>query len=425
MPIDVRVPSLGESISEATVLEWLVEPGQAVAVDQDLVALETDKITVNVPAPSAGVLTEHVVAEGDDVEVGAVIARLEPGAATSETASTAPATKAATPQAATRQPVTPKPPAADPPPAAAAAPLMPAVRRLIADQGLDPARIRGTGRGGRILKEDVLRHIAGTAAPATAAAPRPAAPQSAPASAARPTPPPVMGEGDRVVPMSKLRRRIAENLVAAQREAAMLTTFNEVDMSAVMALRKQYQERFKARYDIKLGFMSFFAKASVEALKDFPSVNAEVSGDNILYRSRYDIGVAVGGGRGLVVPVIRAVDGLGMAEFELALADVARRARDNKLTMADLTGGTFTISNGGIYGSLLSTPILNRPQSGILGLHKIEQRPIALDGAVVIRPMMYLALTYDHRIIDGREAVGFLVRIKEIIEDPTRLLIEV
>ena len=295
---------------------------------------------------------------------------------------------------------------------------MPAVRRLVAEHGLDARQVQGTGRGGRILKEDVLRHLGGDPQPAPAPAPAAKAPSS-PAAPVEPL------EGEEVVKMSGLRRRIAERLVTAQQQAALLTTFNEIDMSAVMGMRSQYKEAFHTRYGIKLGFLSFFAKATIEALKAVPAVNAEIRGDSIVYKSDFHIGVAVGGGRGLVVPVVRHADRLSFAEFELGLADLAERARANTLAIEDLTGGTFTISNGGVYGSLLSTPIVNPPQSGILGLHKIERRPVAVGDEVQIRPMMYVALTYDHRIIDGREAVGFLVKIKECIEDPARILIEV
>ncbi len=429
--IDVTVPALGESITEATVLEWLVAPGQSVTADQELVALETDKITVNVPAPAAGVLAEVVAEVGAEVEVGSVVARIDRGGAAAGSSPPPPIAEATAPAPVPPTTAAPKRVSAPPPQAAPAAdlpPMMPAVRRLVAEHGLDPHAIRATGRGGRLLKGDVLAHLSGGdggTTPAGPAAARAAAAAPAQVPPAAPAPAPTAAGRERVVPMSRLRRRIAENLVSAQQNAAMLTTFNEVDMSAVMALRSTYKQAFLDRYGIKLGFTSFFAKAAVEALKQIPAVNAEVRGDHIIYKDHYDIGVAVGGGRGLVVPVVRDADRLGFAQFEQALADLASRARDNKLTLADLQGGTFTISNGGVYGSLLSTPILNPPQSGILGLHKIERRPIAVGDQVVVRPMMYLALTYDHRIVDGREAVTFLVRIKQLIEDPNRLLIEV
>lgn len=434
--VDVKVPNLGESISEAIVLEWMVKAGDYVEADQDLVALETDKVTMNVPSPSAGVVAELLAEQGAEVAVGAVIARIDASASRGATVAVAveaekpaekppekpaensPKTEAAPAQKSGGGLTSPAEAAANTPAGSEAA-MMPAVRRLLAEHGLQASAVRGSGKDGRILKEDVLRAVAeakagGAAKPAVAKAESASSQPSAPA-----------GERERVVPMSRLRARIAENLVGAQQNAALLTTFNEVDMTAVMALRKRYQEGFVARYGIKLGFTSFFAKAVVEALEAFPAVNAEVRGETIVYKNYYDIGVAVGGGRGLVVPVVRDADRLGFAEFEKALADLAERARDNKLTMEDLQGGTFTISNGGVYGSLLSTPIVNPPQSAILGLHKIEERPIALKGQVVIRPMMYTALTYDHRVIDGREAVSFLVRIKELVEDPERLLLGV
>ncbi len=432
MAVDVKVPNLGESISEAIVLEWLVKPGDYVEADQDLVALETDKITMNVPSPSAGVIAELVAAQGAEVAVGAVIARIDASAGEGAAAPAAveapkPAEEAAKTEAAPAEKsdgalISPAEAAASAPAGGEAA-MMPAVRRLLAEHGLKASAVRGSGRDGRILKEDVLRAVAG--AEAGGGAPAAAKPAESKAKPAPSQPSVPAGQRERVVPMSRLRARIAENLVGAQQNAALLTTFNEVDMTAVMALRKRYQEDFVARHGIRLGFTSFFAKAAVEALEAFPAVNAEVRGETIVYKDYYDIGVAIGGGRGLVVPVVRDADRLGFAEFEKAVADLAERARDNKLTMEDLTGGTFTISNGGVYGSLLSTPIVNPPQSAILGLHKIAERPIALKGQVVIRPMMYMALTYDHRIVDGREAVSFLVRIKELVEDPERLLLGV
>lgn len=430
MAVDVKVPNLGESISEAIVLEWLVKPGDYVQADQDLVALETDKVTMNVPSPSAGVIAELVAAQGAEVAVGAVIARIDATAtagAAVATEATKPAEQPAKSEAAPAKksdgPLTSPAEAAAKAPAGGEAAMMPAVRRLLAEHGLDASAVSGSGKDGRILKEDVLRAVAeGSAGGGPKAAAKPAETSAKPSRSQASVP---AGERERVVPMSRLRARIADNLVGAQQNAALLTTFNEVDMTAVMSLRKRYQEGFVARHGIKLGFTSFFAKAVVEALEAFPAVNAEVRGETIVYKNYYDIGVAVGGGRGLVVPVVRDADRLGFAEFEAALADLAERARDNKLTMEDLQGGTFTISNGGVYGSLLSTPIVNPPQSAILGLHKIEERPIALKGQVVIRPMMYTALTYDHRIVDGREAVGFLVRIKELVEDPERLLLGV
>ncbi len=412
MAIEVKVPQLGESITEAVVLEWLVNPGDAVTVDQDLVILETDKISVNVPSPVAGVLEKQVVGPDAEVEIGALLALIAEGAVAAAPAPAAPAPAAAAPTAAAPAPAAPAAAPAVPDGVA----LMPAVRRLIAENNLDASKISGTGRGGRILKEDVLAFMKGGAPAATPKTAKPSAPVSSPAAdAAR----------EEVVPMSRLRRTIARRLVEAQQTAAILTTFNEIDMSAVLALRKQYKQAFLDKYGVKLGFTGFFAKAAIEALKHVPAVNAEIRGDDIVYKNYFNIGVAVGGGKGLVVPVVRDADRLSFAEFEGTLGALAKKARDNKLGLADLTGGTFTISNGGVYGSMMSTPILNPPQSGILGLHKIEQRPVAVDGQVVIRPMMYVALSYDHRIVDGKGAVTFLVKIKQIIEDPNRMLLEV
>jgi 2-oxoglutarate dehydrogenase E2 component (dihydrolipoamide succinyltransferase) len=400
----ITVPALGESITEAIVASWLKNVGDTVAVDEPIVELETDKITVEVPAPSAGVLTKHLAEEGATVNVGDVIAEID------ESGAAAPAPE---PE--------PAPAAAEPAPAAAAASsaVMPAARAEAGRSGVDPASVEGTGRGGRVLKEDVQRAAAATSAPAPAPAPK-AAP--APARAARPAVDPSTRE--RRVKMTTLRKRIAERLVQSQQTAAILTTFNEVDMSAVMAMRSRYKQQFIDKHGIKLGFMSFFVKAAVEALKAVPSVNSEMDGEEVIYKEHYDIGVAVGGGKGLVVPVIRDADALGFAEIESEIMRLAGLAKTNKLQISDLTGGTFTISNGGIYGSMLSTPILNPPQTGILGLHNIVQRPVAVDGQVEIRPIMYVALSYDHRIIDGREAVTFLVHLKNSIEAPERLMLE-
>jgi 2-oxoglutarate dehydrogenase E2 component (dihydrolipoamide succinyltransferase) len=414
MSTDVKVPQVGESITEAIIVEWLVPVGGAVRLDQDLVVLETDKITVNVPSPAAGVLTEQLVKAGATVQIGAVFARIQESASAA-----APAPAAAQPAPAQAAP------AAAPAPAPVAAhttsadeALLPAVRRLLEENGLSSRDVRGTGPNGRILKEDVLNHLAGRQS--RAAAPVAAAP-AAPVASAPPAP---AGDREEVVPMTKLRQTIARRLVEAQHNAAILTTFNEIDMSSVIALRNRYREQFEKTHKVKLGFMSFFAKAVIEALKAYPAVNAEIRGDAIIYKHHYDIGVAVGGGKGLVVPVVRDADQMSFADFEKALAALAEKARNNTLSLADLSGGTFTISNGGVYGSLLSTPILNPPQSGILGLHKTEDRPVAVAGKVEIRPMMYIALSYDHRLIDGREAVGFLVKVKECIEDPARILLE-
>ncbi len=388
MSTEIKVPALGESITEATVAKWFKAVGEAVATDEPLVELETDKVTVEVPAPAAGILAEIAVAAGDTVAVGALLGRLGEGTG----GAPAPAAKAEPREAS---------------PVAA----MPAARKLAADAGLDLARVAGTGKDGRVTKGDVLQAAAASPAPAPALAatgPRPRA------------------EREERVRMTRLRKRIAERLKEAQNTAAMLTTFNEVDMSALMELRARHRDVFEKRHGIKLGFMSFFVKAAVAALKDWPAVNAEIDGDDLVYKSYYDIGVAVGSPQGLVVPVLRDADKMGFAEVEKAIAELGKKARDGKLAMADLQGGTFTISNGGVYGSLLSTPIINPPQSAILGMHKIQQRPVVLaDGSLAARPMMYLALTYDHRIIDGREAVSFLVRLKDLIEEPGRIMLDV
>ncbi len=404
MAIEIQVPQLGESISEATVARWMKAPGDAVEADEPLVELETDKVTVEVPAPRSGVLEEILAGEGDEVEVGAVLGRMVAGAA--------PASAAPAPQA-----KEPAPAAADAPP------VSPAVRKLLADNALSSEAVAGTGKGGRITKADVLAHLEAAAAPPPPpAAPAPAAP--APPAPAAKAPRPDHPREERVR-MSRLRRRIAERLKDAQNTAAMLTTYNEADMSGVMALRRRYREAFERRHGVRLGFMSFFVKACIGALKEIPAVNAEIDGDDIIYKNHYDIGVAVGTAQGLVVPVLKDADAMSFAGVERSIADLGARARDGKLTMEDLTGGTFTISNGGVYGSLMSAPILNPPQSGILGMHKIEDRPVAVDGKVEIRPMMYLALSYDHRIIDGSESVTFLVRVKEALENPERLLLDV
>lgn len=422
MATDVKVPPVGESITEAVVVEWLVPVGTVVKVDQELVALETDKITVNVPSPVAGLLVEHVAKVNDKVEIGAIIARIDESASAAAPAPASPSVPAA-PAPVAAAPVTPAVApvaAAAPAPSAHEVALMPAVRRLLEENGLTPSQIRGTGPGGRILKEDVLNYLASrNSAPVAPPAPRPAPVAVAPAAPAQ------AGDKEEVVPMSKLRQTIARRLVEAQHTAAILTTFNEIDMSAVMALRGTYKDAFEKAHGVKLGFMGFFAKAVIEGLKAYPSVNAEVRGDAIVYKHSYHIGVAVGGGKGLVVPVVRDVDQLSFAEFEKQLAALADKAKNNTLALSDLAGGTFTISNGGIYGSLLSTPILNPPQVGILGLHKIEDRPVAIAGKVEIKPMMYVALSYDHRIIDGREAVSFLVKVKQCLEDPARMLLEI
>jgi 2-oxoglutarate dehydrogenase E2 component (dihydrolipoamide succinyltransferase) len=410
MSVDIKVPTLGESVTEATVAKWFKNVGDAVAADEPLVELETDKVTVEVPAPASGTIGAITVQQGATVAVGAVLGTLNEGAAPAKGAKSAvAATPAAKPAAA---PAAPPKPAVVAPAAAVAAPASgkdsgPAVRKLIAETGLDPAAIPATGKDGRLTKGDVL-----------AAAARPAAPP-APPSAPRAT-----GPREERVKMTRLRRRIAERLKQAQNTAAMLTTFNEADMSAVMAMRKQYNEAFEKKHGVKLGFMSFFVKACIVALKELPAVNAEIDGEDLIYKNHYDISVAVSTPQGLVVPVVRDADQKSFADIEKTIADLGRRARDGKLALEELSGGTFTITNGGIFGSLNSTPILNPPQSGILGMHKIQPRPMAVGDKVEVRPMMYLALSYDHRVVDGREAVTFLVRIKECIEDPQRLILD-
>ncbi len=424
MPLELKVPSFGESINEALIARWLKQPGEPFAQDEPLVVLETDKITQELPAPVSGALLELKKQEGEYAKIGEVLALIEEGAA--------PAVKAA-PAAAATAPPAPAPASSAPasaPPAPPAVPaavapsgapfVMPAAARALHDAGLAAAQVTPTGPGGRMLKEDVQR---AAVAPGPASAPGGAGLAALPSAPARnlPTHPRL----EDAVPMTPLRKRAAERLVQAKQVTAMLTTFNEIDMTNVMALRAEFKEPFEKKYGVRLGFMSFFVKAAIEALKEVPQVNAEIRGETIVYRNYYDVGIAVGGGRGLVVPIIRNAEKLSFAEIEVAIGEYARKAKDNKLTLEDLVGGTFTISNGGIYGSMLSTPILNYPQSGILGLHAIQDRPVARDGQVVIRPMMYVALTYDHRVIDGRESVTFLKRIKECVENPQRILLEV
>jgi 2-oxoglutarate dehydrogenase E2 component (dihydrolipoamide succinyltransferase) len=420
MAVDITIPALGESITEATILRWLKTAGEAVERDEVLVEIETDKATMELVAPETGVLSEILKGEGEKVEIGETIGRVTPGGTAHAAAPrpTAPATAAPRPAA--------------PQASAAAAPLSPAVRRLVEEHRVSPAEVTATGRGGRLTKGDVLQHLEAKApqesAP-TPARPRPVAvPSSTTAPAARPAVSPRTLEEtearERREPMSRIRRRIAERLKQVQNTAAILTTFNEIDMSAVLALRAKYNDAFKERYGISLGFMSLFAKASVEALRAFPAINAEIRGEDIVYKNYYDLGIAVGTEQGLLVPVVREVDKKSLAEIEGELADLSQRARTGKIRVEELTGGTFTISNGGVYGSLMSTPILNPPQSGILGMHKIEKRPVVgANDEIVVRPMMYVALSYDHRIVDGREAVLFLRRIKDCIEDPARILL--
>ncbi len=422
MTTDIIVPTLGESITEATVAKWFKSAGDAVALDEPLVELETDKVTLEVNAASTGVLTEIAVEAGANVAVGALLGRIaEEGAA----AVTGPIEAAAADEAleAVAQVVAQVAGGGSAP-----APQPPSVRKLVEERGLDASRIAATGKDGRLTKGDVLAHIGlGSAAepdPATAA-PEPVIAAAADPVAAAPAPARAADGREERVRMTRLRRRIAERLKEAQNTAALLTTFNEVDMSAVIAARARYRDDFEKRHGVRLGFMSFFVKAAIVALEEIPAVNAEIDGDELVYKNHYDIGVAVGTAEGLVVPVLRDADRLSFAEVEKGVAELGRKARDGELAMAELTGGTFTITNGGVYGSLLSTPILNPPQSGILGMHKIEDRPVARSGEVVVRPMMYLALTYDHRVIDGREAVTFLVRIKQCIEDPERIMLGV
>ena len=406
MSTEVKVPTLGESVAEATIGEWLKKPGEAVALDEPIASLETDKVAVEVPSPVAGVMGQYIAQVGDNVAVGAVIATIEDGTGA-----------AAAPAAAAPAPAPVAAPAASVPAAAAAeaATLSPAVRRAVLEYGIDPASIKGSGKDGRITKEDVVAAAAAkSAAPAAAAA-------NAPAAAA----PAVAGDrGEERVKMTRLRQTVAKRLKSAQETAALLTTFNDCDMSAVMDARNRYKDVFEKKHGVKLGFMSFFAKAACLALKEFPGVNAQIQGDEIVYFPYVDLSVAVSAPNGLVVPVVRNVDQMGFADIEKAIGDLGKRAKEGTLTMADMQGGTFTISNGGIFGGLMSTPIINPPQSAVLGLHRIEDRPVVRDGQIVIRPMMYLALSYDHRLIDGREAVTALKIIKEAIEDPTRLLID-
>ena len=425
MSIDVRIPTLGESVSEGVIVRWIKADGATVQVDEPLLELETDKASVEIPAVGAGVL-KILKAEGETVQVGDVVARIETAAVAEEAAvPTGPLPV---------QPAEPRATAAEPavPPAGL---LSPAVRRLVEEHGLDPRTIKATGRGGRLTKEDVLAHVEKAAAPKSAAPPAQEIPRPQEAQPPRPqltlaprgtsaAPPRAAAEEERV-PMTHLRQRIAERLVQAQHTAAILTTFNEVDMSAVMELRARHKARFAEIHGVSLGFMSFFARACIGAIKDLPIVNAQIDGGDIVYKEHVHLGIAVGTERGLVVPVVHNADALSFAEVETEIERLAGLARQNKLSIPDLSGGTFTISNGGVYGSLLSTPILNPPQSAILGMHKIEKRAVVVNDAVVIRPMMYLALSYDHRLIDGEQAVTFLVRVKERIEDPTRLMFEI
>ncbi|GAA0767385.1 2-oxoglutarate dehydrogenase E2 component (dihydrolipoamide succinyltransferase) [Erythromicrobium ramosum] len=412
MATEIKVPALGESVTEGTIAEWLKQPGEAVAADEPICSLETDKVAVDVPSPVAGIMSEHRVAVGDTVEVGAVIAVIEAGA-TATTAAAVTAAAATAPKA-----DTPAPAVSEEVPGAAQT-MSPAVRRAVLEHGVDPSTIKGSGKDGRLTKEDVLAaaeaKAKGTSAPAPAPTPAPA--PAAPVSTGN-------ARGEERVKMTRMRQTIAKRLKSAQDNAALLTTFNDVDMSAVMEARDKYKDLFAKKHDIRLGFMGFFAKAACLALKDVPAANAYIDGDEIIYHDYVDISVAVSAPNGLVVPVIRDADKKGFARIEQDIADFGARAKAGTLTMEDMSGGTFTISNGGVFGSLMSTPIINPPQSAVLGLHRIEDRPVVRNGQIVIRPMMYLALSYDHRLIDGREAVTALKIIKEAIEDPTRMLID-
>ncbi|MGU9982054.1 2-oxoglutarate dehydrogenase complex dihydrolipoyllysine-residue succinyltransferase [Phreatobacter sp. HK31-P] len=407
MATEIRVPTLGESVTEATVAKWFKKPGEAVKQDEPLVELETDKVTLEVNAPASGTLSEIVAESGTTVGVAALLGQIAEGAAAA----------AAAPAKAAEAPKAEAPKAAAAPAKAASADNGPAVARIAAETGVSPAGVTGTGKDGRVTKGDMLAAIAtgGAAAPAPAAAP---------VSAPRPASQPEDAAREERVKMTRLRQTIARRLKEAQTTAAMLTTFNEVDMTAVMTLRNQYKDLFEKKHGVKLGFMGFFVRACVQALKDIPAVNAEIDGTDIVYKNFCHVGVAVGTDKGLVVPVVRDADRMGIAEVEKTIADFGRRARDGKLSIEEMQGGTFTISNGGVYGSLMSTPILNAPQSGILGMHKIQERPMVVGGKIEIRPMMYLALSYDHRIVDGKEAVTFLVRVKESLEDPARLVMD-
>ncbi len=409
---EIRVPTLGESVTEATIGKWFKKAGDVVAVDEPLVELETDKVTIEVPAPAAGVLTDVAVKDGDTVAVGAILGTIREGAGAAPVAVAEPKARAETPAVKAETPAaTKQPPRADTPPA-------PSVRKIAAETGLDPATVPGSGKDGRVTKGDMLAAIE-----RAAAQPTPVATPAAAVQVRAPSPADDAAREERVR-MTRLRQTIARRLKDAQNTAAMLTTFNEVDMTHVMALRAQYRELFEKKHGVKLGFMGFFVRACVQALKEIPAVNAEIDGTDIIYKNYYHIGIAVGTERGLVVPVVRDCDQKSIAEIEKTISDFGRRARDGSLKIDELQGGTFTITNGGIYGSLMSTPILNAPQSGILGMHKIQDRPMAIAGKVEIRPMMYLALSYDHRLVDGREAVTFLVRVKESLEEPARLVLD-
>lgn len=396
MSIEVKVPALPESVADATIATWHKKIGESVARDENIVDLETDKVVLEVPSPVEGVLTEILFQQGDTVNSGQLLARIQEGA-----------------QATAVTPIQNAPTSASSTEKTAASPTGPAVRRLLAENDLTPSQIAGTGKDGRLTKDDVVSYIEGNRQ------------SKSTTTASTPAMAPMGAREERRVPMSRLRAKVAERLLQAQHNAAMLTTFNEVNLKAVMDLRAQYKDQFEKKHGVKLGFMSFFTKAVVEALKRFPAVNASIDGQDIVYHGFYDIGIAVSTERGLVVPVVRDADQLSMADIEKTISDSAVRARQGRLTMEEMQGGTFTITNGGVFGSLMATPIINPPQTGILGMHKIQERPIAENGQVVIRPMMYIALSYDHRLIDGKESVQFLVNIKELLEDPTRLLLNI
>ena len=406
---EIRVPTLGESVTEATIGRWFKKAGDAVAVDEPLVELETDKVTIEVPSPSAGVLGEIAAKDGDTVAVGALLGMITDGAAAAKPAA-APAKTAAAPAAAAPAPAAKAPPADTP--------QAPSVRKLSAESGIDASTVPGSGKDGRVTKGDMLAAIE-----RAASAPVPVSQPAAAVQMRAPSPADDAAREERVK-MTRLRQTVARRLKDVQNTAAMLTTFNEVDMTHVMALRAQYKDAFEKKHGVKLGFMGFFTKACVQGLKDIPAVNAEIDGTDLIYKNYYHIGIAVGTDRGLVVPVVHDCDQKSIADIEKAIGDYGRRARDGQLKIEEMQGGTFTITNGGIYGSLMSTPILNAPQSGILGMHKIQERPMVVAGKIEIRPMMYLALSYDHRVIDGREAVTFLVRVKETLEDPARLVLD-
>jgi 2-oxoglutarate dehydrogenase E2 component (dihydrolipoamide succinyltransferase) len=423
MTIEIKVPALGESVTEATVGKWFKQPGEAVNVDEPLVELETDKVTVEVPAPAAGVMGDIKVAQGTTVAVGSVLGSINEGAGA--------AAKPAATGAQSKPAAAPKPAVATRAPDKGDMPPAPAARKMMDEQGLAPADVTGSGRRGQVLKEDVVAAAGARPAANAGAGPVAAAVAYAPApstqvSVAQLRAPSVPNDAAREerVRMTRLRQTIARRLKDAQNNAAMLTTFNDLDMSAVMKIRSEYKELFEKRYGVKLGFMGFFVKACIQALKEVPAVNAEIDGGDIIYKNYYHIGVAVGTDKGLVVPVVREADRMSFAEIEQTISDFGKRAREGKLSIEEMQGGTFTISNGGVYGSMMSTPILNAPQSGILGMHRIDERPVVRNGQIVVRPMMYLALSYDHRLVDGKDAVTFLVRVKECLEDPQRFVLE-